>query len=93
VVFKIFRPATHYQVGKHSSLKEKIRFDRRALSVTSLLQTRALLAMKRLSQITETNEAEWKSLFEVRTRYAVARTCPLLADFVAKVVCTGYQNF
>jgi hypothetical protein len=23
VVFKIFRPATHYQVGKHSSLKEK----------------------------------------------------------------------
>jgi hypothetical protein len=37
---KIFRPATYYQVGKHSSLKEKIRFDRRALFVTSLLQSR-----------------------------------------------------
>jgi hypothetical protein len=31
-------PATHYQVGKHSSLKEKIRFDRRALFVSFLLQ-------------------------------------------------------
>ena len=41
-----FRPATHYQVGIHSSLKEKIRFDRRALFVSFLLQSRTPLSDK-----------------------------------------------
>ena len=65
--------------GKHSSLKEKIRFDRRALFVTSLLQSRMPFSddppIKLSSQTTQSG----KSSFEVLSGYAVARACPPLA--------------
>ena len=44
VVFKDLQTGTPYQVGIHSSLKEKIRFDRRALFVSFLLQSRTPLS-------------------------------------------------